>query len=907
MARLGQLLSRNWKLMGALCLLLAVTVFASRGFAQGATAPAGVAGAVESGVPTGETAFKYFSFLDTSDPHNKFTNGERMALFGSLIVAFMALGYAAMLVKQVVGADQGTQKMKDIAAAVREGANAYLARQLKVVAMLIVVLVGVLFLSKYVGFSPDPKATDATNSYRAWVNLQYSFGRAGAFLVGAIFSGLVGFVGMRMATTGNLRVAAAAPVGFGKALMLGYRSGTITGMLTDGLGLLGGTVIFMMYGEHAYEALLGFGFGGTLLALFMRVGGGIYTKAADVGADLVGKIEKDIPEDDPRNAATIADNVGDNVGDCAGMAADIFESYEVTIVAAMILGWASFGHKGVMFPILVRAIGVIGSIISTYTVRASAKGNVAEAMRQINKGFLIGSAISVLGFIVLGWYYLRFTAENASAEVLANINALPKWANFGQAGLDMRPAWTCLIGIILCIVLNRVTEYFTGTEYNPVKGIKRNCETGHGTTIIEGFAVGYESAVWTGVVLCAAIFGSVAIYTSTMTVVNPIFIAYGVAMCGIGMLTLTGNTVSMDVFGPIADNANGIAEMGFEVDGVLIKDKAHLKESRQILSDLDAVGNTTKAVTKGVAIGSAVIAAVSLFASFITVIGSGGGGEEKQLPLEIFNKVAGLLTVSSPKLLIGMLIGGAVPFLFSSMLIRAVGRAAYLIVNECRIQFRDKAIWAGTKKPDYARVVGICTGSAQKELIGPAVLGVFSPILVGFLLGPIGLAGFLAGAIVVGQLLASFMCNAGGAWDNAKKMVEDEPRDLEANTGKGSEKHKASVTGDTVGDPLKDTAGPAVNPLLKVMNMVAVLSVPLMLAYDPAVVTTVNDSHKLFPDAIKELPTDGGNAIVRIGAILVTMGLIGWAIWQSKREATLDKSTPSESAGKSASRETANV
>ncbi|MCC7146841.1 MAG: sodium-translocating pyrophosphatase [Phycisphaeraceae bacterium] len=829
------------------------------------------AAAVSAAGSTAEAAaphstFKYFSFMTSPT----FTTGERAALWMSLGVAFCALLYAGMLVGQVTGADQGTQKMKDIAAAVREGANAYLKRQLTVVAGLIVVLVVVLYCSR--AFRPDALAHT------------YAIGRAWAFLMGAIFSATVGFIGMRMATIGNLRVAAAAPVGFGKALMFGYRSGTITGMLTDGLGLLGGTLIFMTYGEHAYEALLGFGFGGTLLALFMRVGGGIYTKAADVGADLVGKIEKDIPEDDPRNAATIADNVGDNVGDCAGMAADIFESYEVTIVAAMILGWASFGHKGVIFPILVRAIGVIGSIISTYTVRAGDKGNVGQAMKQINKGFLIGSAISVIGFIILGWFYLRFNTQNASPEVLANINALPAWCNFGVLGLDMRPAWTCMIGIILCIVLNRVTEYFTGTEYSPVKGIKRNCETGHGTTIIEGFAVGYESAVWTGLVLCVAIFASVLIYTSTMTEVNPIFIAYGVAMCGIGMLTLTGNTVSMDVFGPIADNANGIAEMGFEVDGKLIKNEAHLKESRQILADLDAVGNTTKAVTKGVAIGSAVIAAVSLYASFITVIGSGGGGEEKQLPIEIFNKVAGLLTVSSPKLLIGMLIGGAVPFLFSSMLIRAVGRAAFLIVKECRVQFRDKEIWAGTKKPDYAKVVGICTGAAQKELIGPAVLGVFTPILVGYFLGPIGLAGFLGGSIVAGQLLASFMCNAGGAWDNAKKMVEDEPRNLEANTGKGSEKHKASVTGDTVGDPLKDTAGPAINPLLKVMNMVAVLGVPLMLAYDSQVVKTVNEGVVLYPDAINKLPTDGGNTNMRLLVIAITVVLIGWAIWQSKRE-----------------------
>jgi len=835
------------------------------GAAAALVAPAAAAEAV-----TAEPPFQYFAFM-TSD---RFSGLEKGALWVVLGIAVMALLYAGMLVGQVSGADKGTKRMQDIAAAIREGANAYLKRQLSTVAALIAVLVVVLFLTKAMGSKlgmADP----------------FAWGRAGAFLIGAIFSGLVGFVGMRLATTGNLRVAAAAPVGFGRALMLGYRTGTITGMLTDGLGLLGGTIIFMTYGEHAYEALLGFGFGGTLLALFMRVGGGIYTKAADVGADLVGKVEKDIPEDDPRNAATIADNVGDNVGDCAGMAADIFESYEVTIVAAMILGWASFGHKGVIFPILVRAIGVIGSIISTYSVRAGDKGDVASAMKQINKGFMLGSFISVVGFMILGWYYLRFDATNASKGVLDQINALPSWANLGQVGLDLRPAYTCLIGVILCVVLNKVTEYFTGTEFQPAKGIKQSCETGHGTCIIEGFAVGYESAVWTAVVLCVAIAASVAIYAGT----NPIFIAYGVAMCGIGMLTLTGNTISMDVFGPVADNANGIAEMGYDPKEMGLE---KYKECRQILADLDSVGNTTKAVTKGVAIGSAVIAAVSLFASFITVIGSGGGGEDKPLPIAIFNQVAGLLNLSNPKLIIGMLLGAAVPFLFSSMLIRAVGRAAFLIVKECRIQFRDKAIWAGTKKPDYARVVNICTGSAQKELIGPAVLGVFTPILVGFILGPIGLAGFLGGAIVAGQLLASFMCNSGGAWDNAKKMVEDEPRNAEANTGKGSEKHKAAVTGDTVGDPLKDTAGPAVNPLLKVMNMVAVLSVPLMLYFDKDVVNGVNGAvttYNATPEALasgtynlaKPLVADIGWTGARIAVVVVIAILIVWSLRRSKK------------------------
>jgi K(+)-stimulated pyrophosphate-energized sodium pump len=740
---------------------------------------------------------------------------------------------------------------------VREGANAYLRKQFSTVAVLIVILFVILW------------ATKAASSPGGWSD-PFAIGRAFAFLVGSIFSALVGFVGMRLATTGNLRVAAAAPVGFGKALMLGYRTGTVTGMLTDGLGLLGGTLIFMAYGEHSYEVLLGFGFGSTLLALFMRVGGGIYTKAADVGADLVGKVEKDIPEDDPRNAATIADNVGDNVGDCAGMAADVFQSYEVTIVAAMILGYIAFGHEGVIFPILVRAIGVFASIVSTYIVRTGDKGNVATAMSAINRGFWVGSALSVIGFMALGFFYLRNITYT-------DTNLIPAWASLGVAGLDMRPAYACLIGVILCLVLSWITEVFTGSDRPAVKQLNKSCSTGHASNIIEGFAVGYESSVWTALALCAAIIGSALIYVDT----NAVYVAYGVAMCGIGLLTLTGNTLSMDVFGPVADNANGIGEMGYDRAQM---GEASYKEARQVLADLDAVGNTTKAVTKGVAIGSAVIAAVSLFASFITVIGSGGGSEHGGLPISLFNTVAGMLSISDPKLLVGMLIGGAVPMLFSAMTIRAVGRAADLIVHECRLQFRDKAIWEGTKKPDYGRVVSICTDSAQKELIGPALLAVFTPILVGFLLGPVALAGFLGGSIVVGQLLASFMCNAGGAWDNAKKTVEDEPRDLDANTGKGSEKHKASVTGDTVGDPLKDTAGPAVNPLLKVMNMVAILAVPMMIEYDKHVVKAVHQGalsvNYALPEGFAVQPIDA----VWWAVVIVSFVSLSWAIWQSKKE-----------------------
>ena len=785
--------------------------------------------------------FKPFALF--SDP--RYTPLEIGALMAVLAVAVAGLLYAWYLARQVLRADTGTPKMQEVAAAVREGSEAYLAAQFKKIGPLIIILTILLFFTY----------TGSESAFR--------WGRAGAFLVGALFSWTVGFVGMRLATAGNLRVAAAARSSYGEAMQLGYRTGTVTGMLTDGLGLLGGTIIFLIFSEKAYEALLGFGFGGTLLALFMRVGGGIYTKAADVGADLVGKIEKDIPEDDPRNAATIADNVGDNVGDCAGMAADIFESYEVTIVAAMILGMATFGHKGVIFPLLVRGIGVLGSIISTYTVKAGPNDTSDTALTSVHRGFWIGSLISIGGFFALGFSYLRFDAAYLAANPMAaagfpggDPNALSPLLNWGFPGLDLRPAMTCLIGVFLAIALNKVTSYYTHTGHAPVKGLARACQTGHATNIIQGFAVGYESTVAAIVVIAGAIGLAVLCYAGT----PPLFIAYGVAMAGIGMLTLTGNTISMDVFGPVADNANGIGEMAYDVKEMDAKVPGSAKRARQILSDLDAVGNTTKAETKGIAIGSAVIAAVSLFSSFIAVIAVGSEEKIHLMTTEMYLKEAGKLTVADPKVFIGFLLGGAVPFLFSSMLIRAVGRAAFYIVNECRAQFRDAEIWAGTKKPDYGRVVDICTKTAQKELIGPGFLALMAPLLVGFLLGPYALGGFLAGMILVGQLLAVFMANAGGAWDNAKKLIEDG-----IYGGKGSEAHKAAVTGDTVGDPLKDTAGPAINPLIKVMNMVSLLALGLVLQYnllDPASRTRV----------------------VGLVISVIALAAIVWAVWQSKRE-----------------------
>ncbi|MBI3317372.1 MAG: sodium-translocating pyrophosphatase [Candidatus Omnitrophica bacterium] len=702
----------------------------------------------------------------------QFSQGEVIALWLVLATAIVGLVYAFFLMVQVLSEDQGTPKMKEISASIRVGANAYLYRQFKTIAFLILLLTAALYFTAG--------------------SQNVAIGRACAFLMGSIFSATVGFVGMNLAVRGNVRVAAAANrKSFSDALKIAYRTGTITGMLTDGLGLFGGTLIFMIYGEKAYEVLLGFGFGGTLLALFMRVGGGIFTKAADVGADLVGKIEKNIPEDDPRNAATIADNVGDNVGDCAGMAADIFESYEVTIVSAMILGWASYGHKGVIFPLLVRAIGVISSIIGTYAVRT--KEEVRDAMRAINVGFISSAMISIVGFMIVGFKYLRFP-EAANA---------PYWMNLGIAGLDMRPVWTTLCGIFLAVTINRVTEYFTDTKKPPVQAVAQSCQTGHATNIISGFAVGLESSVWAIMVIAVSILVSALIYQGT----NPTFIAYGVSMCGIGMLTLTGNNISMDVFGPVSDNANGIGEM------------AHLpKEARQILANLDAVGNTTKAITKGIAIGSAVVAAISLFNAYITDI--------SHITHQTYAEIASSLSVADHKVFIGLLIGGAIPFLFSSLTIKAVGRAAFLIVHEVREQLKDKEIWEGKKLPDYARVVSICTAAAQRELIRPGLLAILTPLLVGIILKKEALGGFLAGMILSGQLLAVFMANAGGAWDNAKKLIEDG-----LYGGKGSDAHKASVTGDTVGDPLKDTAGPALNPLIKVMNMVALLAIPMVVRF----------------------------------------------------------------------------
>jgi len=721
------------------------------------------------------------------------TTFEAIAIWSVLGVAIIGLGYALLLRSQIMRKDKGTPKMLEVWNAIRVGADAYLGRQLKIILPLIIVLTFVLFFSVYI-IPPSQEALARFSNFSPdMVRFIVGISRAAAFIMGAIFSLMVGQFGMRMAVEGNVRVASASRTSFSEALKIAYRSGTITGMLTDGLGLLGGTVIFIIFGIASPDVLLGFGFGGTLLALFMRVGGGIYTKAADVGADLVGKVEKGIPEDDPRNAAVIADLVGDNVGDCAGMAADIFESYEVTIVSGLILGLAlvNITHelKWIIFPLLVRGIGVLSSIIGTYLVKGGKDDKKVDAFAAINLGFRTSAAISIVAFLFLAMYYMH------------------EWRAFLSVA----------VGIFLALVIDEVTKYFTHTEHAPVKEIAASSKTGSATLILRGLAIGFESSVWQILVIALTILAAVVIYWGQPVV----YVLYGVAMTGIGMLTLTGNNVAMDSFGPIADNANGIGEMaGLD------------PKARQIMADLDAVGNTTKAITKGVAIGSAVIAAVSLFGSFLTDVTR--VQEQMGIP-EVLRLFATGIRVSEPTVFIGMLIGGAVPWLFSALTINAVTRAASLIVEEVRRQFHIPGLMEGKVQPDYKQAVGICTTAAQKELIGLSLIAVLSPLLIGMLLRVEALGGFLAGVILSGQLLAVFMSTAGGSWDNAKKSIEDG-----LYGGKGSEAHKASVVGDTVGDPLKDTAGPALNPMIKVINLVSLLAAPILIQYnntDPRVIT----------------------------------------------------------------------
>jgi K(+)-stimulated pyrophosphate-energized sodium pump len=692
------------------------------------------------------------------------------------VVALAALAVAGVLVREVLAASPGTAKMQEIAKSVQEGAAAYLRRQFRTLGVFVFVIFWILLLLP----------ADGTG---------VRWGRSLFFLLGALFSGLTGFTGMSLCVRGNVRVAAAARAGGERnAMRIAFRTGGVAGMFTVGLGLFGAAVVVLIYRGNAPDVLEGFGFGAALLAMFMRVGGGIYTKAADVGADLVGKVEQGIPEDDPRNAATIADNVGDNVGDCAGMAADIFESYSVMLVASLILGKSAFGDKGLIFPLIVPMIGVITAVIGIFAVAPRARDR--SGMTAINRGFFISAVISIIGVAILCFTFLPSKFSGLSGIVdpaIKGYNGNPQWIAFGAV----------LIGIVLASAIQLLTGYFTETTRRPVRDIGQSSETGAATVILSGISSGMESAVYSALLIAGAVFGSYLLATGNATIA-----LFAVAMAGGGLLTTVGVIVSMDSFGPVTDNAQGIAEMSGEVEG----------EAAQALTNLDAIGNTTKAITKGIAIATAVLAATALFGAFRDSV-------ESALPVGAVGSFA--LNIAQPNVLVGLIIGASVVFLFSSLLIMAVGRAAQRVVLEVRMQFRNHpGIMTYEEKPDYSRVVDIVTADSLRELVTPGLLAVLTPIAVGFTFGYAPLGSFLAGAIAAGVLMAVFMSNAGGAWDNAKKLVEDGHHG-----GKGSDAHAATVIGDTVGDPFKDTAGPAINPLIKVMNLVSLLIATSVVKY----------------------------------------------------------------------------
>jgi K(+)-stimulated pyrophosphate-energized sodium pump len=739
-----------------------------------------------------------------------FGSFETNALWVILVISLVALAFAYYLVREVLAAPEGSAKMREIARSIQIGAKAYLNRQFRTVAVFMAVLTVLLFFAL-------PVPENAAHSEFA-----LRFGRSVAFMLGAAFSAITGYTGMWLAVRANVRTAnAAKESGLRRALRIAFRAGGVAGMFTVGLGLLGATVILLIYQQDATAVLVGFGFGGALLAMFMRVGGGIFTKAADVGADLVGKVEVGIPEDDPRNAATIADNVGDNVGDCAGMAADLFESYEVTLVASLILGAAAFAGSevgaiaGVMFPLFVRAVGVITSIIGILAV--TPRSEEEHGMRAINRGFFVSAAISAAAVFVISGIYMD----------------------------DLRPAVAVLFGLILASVIQVLTQYFTDTKYKPVQEIAESTQTGPATTILSGFSIGMESTVWSLLIIAGVISAAYVLGDGTLEAL------YFISLTGMGMLTTVGVIVSMDTYGPVSDNAQGIAEMSGEFEG----------RPAQVLTGLDAVGNSTKAITKGMAIATAVIAATSLFGSFAEAVLLALGREGIEFPIR----------VDRPNVLVGLLIGGSVAFLFCSLAIRAVGRAASQVVVEVRNQFRDHpGIMTYEEQPDYARVVDICTKTSLRELMTPGLLAVLSPIIAGFALGAEALGAFLAGSILTGQLLAVMLSNSGGAWDNAKKYIEEGHYG-----GKGSESHKAAVIGDTVGDPFKDTAGPALNPLIKVMNLVALLFAPLIVE-------------------------QADNEVVRIVVVVIAVAVVAAAIWVSKSrksELIVEASEPSVRAG----------
>jgi K(+)-stimulated pyrophosphate-energized sodium pump len=700
--------------------------------------------------------------LEDYMPDSSLSGGDVTLVVIVLAISLAALGFAAYLVKAVLAADQGTAKMREIAQAVQEGAAAYLRRQFRTLGVFAVIVFFLLLLL------PVHDGGWGTR-----------LGRAIFFLVGATFSALVGFIGMTLATRANVRVAQAARSGgYRPSFRIAYRAGGVCGMITVGLGLFGAALVLLLFDDTAPIVLEGFGFGGALLAMFMRVGGGIFTKAADVGADLVGKVEAGIPEDDPRNAATIADNVGDNVGDCAGMAADLFESYAVTLVAALILGQVFFGAVGMVFPLLIAAVGVIASVVG---ILASNPGkNDASGLAPINRGFFTSAAVSLVLVAAAAFTYLPSLGE------VEDLSVSPQVLGFVSV----------LIGVALAAAIQQLTGYFTETSRKPVKDVGRSSLTGPATVILAGMSLGLESAVYAALLIGGAVYGAFLIGGGAAL--------YAVALAGCGLLTTAGVIVSMDTFGPVSDNAQGIAEMSGDLD----------EEGARVLTDLDAVGNTTKAITKGIAIATAVLAATALFGSYSSQI---------DLALEEAGDTLGTaFSLVNPNNIVGALVGAAVVFFFSGLAISAVSRAAGRVVFEVREQFRTRpGIMDFTERPDYSKVVDICTKDSLRELATPGLLAVLAPVAVGFGLGFGPLASYLVGAIAAGTLMAVFLANSGGAWDNAKKMVEDG-----AYGGKGSDAHAATVIGDTVGDPFKDTAGPAINPLIKVMNLVALLIAP---------------------------------------------------------------------------------
>jgi len=709
--------------------------------------------------------------------------GENLSLVVvAAVIALVALGFAAALVRAVLATGAGTAKMQEIAGAVQEGATAYLYRQFKTLGVFVVIAVVLLFLLP---------VTDAGDN-----ETMIKVGRSAFFVVGAVFSAFIGGAGMALATRANVRVAAAAREASGgreRAMQIAFRTGGVVGFLTVGLGLFGATLVVLLYGGDAPTVLEGFGFGAALLAMFMRVGGGIFTKAADVGADLVGKVEQGIPEDDPRNAATIADNVGDNVGDCAGMAADLFESYAVTLVAALILGRAAFGVDGLVFPLIVATVGVLVAIVGVFITRLRASDR--SGLVAINRAFYASAVFSAVLVAIAAWAYLPSTFAGFGEEFAIH-KGNPRLIAIGAV----------VIGIVLAAVIQALTGYFTETNRRPVQDIGKTSLTGPATVILAGISVGFESAVYSALVIAAGVYGAYLIGGSVAL--------FAVALAGTGLLTTVGVIVAMDTFGPISDNAQGIAEMSGDID----------EHGAQTLTELDAVGNTTKAITKGIAIATAVLAATALFGSYTRSMAD----SLRAAGVRDFEAaVISALNVSNPKNLVGLLIGAAVVFLFSGLAINAVSRSAGAVVFEVRRQFRDlPGIMDGTQRPEYGKVVDICTRDAQRELVTPGLLAIMAPIAVGFGLGAGALAAYLAGAIGTGTLMALFLANSGGAWDNAKKMVEDGKYG-----GKGSDAHAATVIGDTVGDPFKDTAGPAINPLLKVMNLVSLLIAPAVVTY----------------------------------------------------------------------------